>query len=99
VIRAASWGLLDVLQFIDEEGESRASVLCGLPGNLQERLQVVFEIAVVRKPRFRFEIEADFNVAVLELERFGKPSQTPKARSAVAFACDCRESRNRASRS
>ena len=58
----------DVLQLVDEEDERGASGFGGGADGFDERLQVVFEIAVVRQARLRFEVDADLDVIELQLE-------------------------------
>src|SRR5436190_22541750 len=59
---------LNVLQFIDEENQRRSSLLRGGAHYLEQCLQVVLEIAVIREPWLRLEIQADFDVVVLDLQ-------------------------------
>lgn len=55
-----------------------AGRLCGKPDLLQQCLQVVLEIAVVRHSRFSLEIEADLNVLVGRLQPACKPRKRPQ---------------------
>ena len=70
--------LFDVLKFIDEECECGVGRLCGCTCGFKQRLQVMFEIAVVGEPRLRFEIEPDLDILILELERVREPGESPE---------------------
>ena len=54
--------LFDVLQLVDEERERGAGLLRGRADRLEQRLQVVLEIAVVGEAGLGLEIEADLDV-------------------------------------
>jgi hypothetical protein len=68
-------GLLNVLQLVDEQDDCRTGLLGGVAHCLQQRLQVVLEVAIVGQPRLRLEVQADLDVPVLHLQGLGEPGQ------------------------
>ena len=58
--------LWNVLDFINEQRQSRASLGSRPARCLQQGLQVQCQIAIVRKPRFRIQIQAHLNIVVFD---------------------------------
>ena len=89
--------LFHVLELIDEDGQGRVRRLGRVAGRLQERLEVVFKVAVVGKSGLRVEVQADLDVLVLDLERLARtrpargapglpaPSPAPHATAAAGL--------------
>ena len=67
---------LDVLQFIHEKRNAGSVRFRGGSYGFKEGSQVGVEVSVVRKPRLRVEIKADFDVVVFEFEGFRKPRES-----------------------
>jgi hypothetical protein len=68
-----------LLQRSGEQGDARVGRLGRPADDLQQILQVRFQIAVVGQARLRLEIQADLNVLILELEgadEARKPSES-----------------------
>ncbi len=59
--------LLHILEFVDEERESCARRLGGCTRNIQQVLQVVLKIAVVRQAGLGIEIQAHFDILIFDL--------------------------------
>ena len=68
-------GFFHVLQFIDENHQRG---VCGLrrgADRLQQRLQVMLQIAIVGQARLWIEVQADFDILIFDLQRFRKTRQ------------------------
>ena len=61
--------VIDVLQLVDEHRERRARLVRRGARRLEQRLEIVLEIAVVGETGLGVEIESDFDVLVLHLQR------------------------------
>src|SRR5947207_14603890 len=66
---------LDVLEFVNENGDDRATFLRRNARYLKQCLQVVFEVAVVGKPRLRVKVKPDLDVLIFHLECLCEASQ------------------------
>jgi hypothetical protein len=61
---------LDVLKLVDKDDQCSAGFLGSEAHRLKERLQIVFEISVVGEACFRVEVKANFDIGILDFERF-----------------------------
>jgi hypothetical protein len=68
-----------VLEFVDEDHQGRACRLGRCAGALQQFLQVVFQVAVVGQAWLSFEVKADLDVAVGDLQALGETRQGAQA--------------------
>jgi len=78
-------GLLHMLQFVDEDGQRGIGGLGSQPDLLDERLQVVLEVAVVGKARFRVVVDADLDIAETHLELACETRQRAQAANGMVF--------------
>ena len=67
----------DVLELIDEKGQRCVTGFRGLSGRLDQGLKIVFEIPVIRETRLGLKVEANLDVAELDLETFGETGERP----------------------
>ncbi len=66
----------NVLKFVDEHCESGIRFSGGLPGNFEERLKIVFKIAVVGQSGFWLKVEPDLYIVVPNFQCLGEASQS-----------------------
>ena len=64
--------LVDVLQLVDEQDHRGAGLFRSDPDLFQQGRQVRFQVAVIGKPGFGFEIEADLDILVGDPQSLGK---------------------------
>lgn len=64
-----------VLEFVEEHRQCGAGALRGGAGCREQGLQVVFEVAVVGQAGLGIEIQADLDIAELDLHRLGEACQ------------------------
>lgn len=72
--------LRHVLQLVDEDEGSIRRLRC-LTRSLDQVLEVVLQIAIVRQTGLRVEVKSDFNVLVSDSEGSGEPSERSQAAS------------------
>ena len=68
-------GLVDVLQFVDEQDEGGARARSRFTDRFQKCREVLFEVRVVCQPRFRVEIQSYLDVPEFHLQRLREPCQ------------------------
>jgi hypothetical protein len=73
---AASCGSATVLQLVHEQDQRGAGAARRCPGRFEQRLQIVFEIAVVGEAWLRIEVHTDLDVLVLHLQCLGEAGQS-----------------------
>ena len=67
--------LLYILELVNKHRESRTGALRRRARRLEQRLQVVFKIAIVRQSGLWLKVKPHFDVMVFHLQRFGEASQ------------------------
>jgi len=77
--------LCDVLQLVEKQDHRRAALPRRGPHGDDQRAEVGFEIAAVGQAWLRPDVEPQFQIAVLDLERLGEAGECAK-RSADAGA-------------
>ena len=59
---------LDVLKLVDEECQRRCAGFRGSTDGFEKRLQVMFEIAVIRQSGLGLEVDADLDVVEFDFQ-------------------------------
>jgi hypothetical protein len=67
--------LFKVLQLIDEQHHRGRGSPGRRPDLLHQRGEIAFQISVIGKTGFRFEIDADFEVVEFQLQGLGKAGE------------------------
>ena len=73
---------LDVLEFIDEQGERGTGSIGGISRGFEQGLKVELQIAIVCESRLGIEIQTYFDVLELPLSAAAKPASPFRARRA-----------------
>ena len=69
---------------IDEDRDGGSRFFRGGASRLEQRLEVVLEVAVVREPGFGGEVEADLDIVVLDLQSLREPCE-PSQRTGCEY--------------
>jgi len=77
-VMSAASSSFHVLQLVDIDRQRGFGFLGRLAGCLQQRQQVVFEVAIVGQTRFGVEVDTDFDVVVFHLQGSGESRQRAK---------------------
>lgn len=70
--------LWNVLHFVDEYRQGCVGLGRSFADDFEKHLKIVFEIAVIGKPRFGFEIQTDLDIVIPEFECCDEPGKTPQ---------------------